>query len=52
LARGIFANQGDSDDAHVERALGAVDAEWQKFHRQGGVAEFPDRSTKKKGGSS
>jgi len=46
LASKIFANQGDGDDAHVERALGAVDAGWQKFDRQGGVAESPDRSNR------
>ncbi|MCL2225832.1 MAG: S8 family serine peptidase, partial [Defluviitaleaceae bacterium] len=37
LARQFFANQEGSDDAHVERALGATDAEWRKSDRQDGV---------------
>ncbi|MCL2224716.1 MAG: hypothetical protein FWB96_07095 [Defluviitaleaceae bacterium] len=37
MPRQFFANQGSSDDAHVERARGATDAEWRKISRQGGV---------------
>jgi tRNA modification GTPase len=44
FAEQFFARQGDSDDAHVERALGTGDAGLQKIERKDGVEWFPRRS--------
>jgi len=44
FARQNFARQGGSDDANVERSLGATDAELRNFDRKGGGERLQDRS--------
>ncbi|MCL2224111.1 MAG: hypothetical protein FWB96_03980 [Defluviitaleaceae bacterium] len=44
FARQNFAIQGGSDDANVERSLGATDAELRNFDRKGGCVRLQDRS--------